>query len=59
MSCDIVNWWVSFDKKGWFVCLNDCIFFKGFWWNDLGGNNGFWFIEEGKCCGVKELSYVN
>ena len=49
--CRKVDWWHSFDKKGWSRCSHSTEYLNGIYRNvHKGHNDGLYLIEEGWCC---------
>ena len=49
--CRKVDWWHSFDKRGWSRCSHSTEYLNGIYRNDnKGHNDGLYLIEEGWCC---------
>ena len=49
--CRKVDWWHSFDKKGWSRCSHSTEYLNGIYRNvHKGRNDGLYLIEEGWCC---------
>ncbi|XP_028394008.1 uncharacterized protein LOC114518245 [Dendronephthya gigantea] len=49
-SCSMVNWWSSFDKKGYSTCSFQSTYMNGLYRNDYGSDK-IYRLEEVKCCG--------
>ena len=49
--CRKVDWWHSFDKRGWSRCSHSTEYLNGIYRNvHKGRNDGLYLIEEGWCC---------